>query len=380
MKAEELRREIAETLAGIENGAQESGWLVERATAIPVSEILFQKTDLEENEIRKAREFAERRRKGEPLQYILGDEYFGDLLLKVGPGCLIPRPETWGFVEKLLPLLPHGGTFCELGVGSGAVSLAIAHARSDVRVMGSELSPEALRWARRNLAAYGFANVEFRPGSLFEPFAGMQFDAVAGNLPYIPRAEKENLQREVREHEPEIALFAEGDGSGVIRRAIRGLKEHLKENGTAMFEAGSERSGEQGIIIKAEAVADYRPAKVGTEKIKKKEGDMSIPLTRTRDILGWLGERRRPGQILCGFSMETENLLENSRAKLEKKHVDMIIANNLKVEGAGFAGDTNVITVITRDEAKELPLMSKDEAAHRILDLCLAACQKEYEG
>ena len=107
---------------------------------------------------------------------------------------------------------------------------------------------------------------------------------------------------------------------------------------------------------------------------------MSIPLTRTRDILGWLGERRRPGQILCGFSMETENLLENSRAKLEKKHVDMIIANNLKVEGAGFAGDTNVITVITRDEAKELPLMSKDEAAHRILDLCLAACQKEYEG
>lgn len=241
MKAEELRREIAETLAGIENGTQESGWLVERATAIPVSEILFQKTDLEEKEIRKAREFAERRRKGEPLQYILGDEYFGDLLLKVGPGCLIPRPETWGIVEKLLPLLPRGGKFCELGVGSGAVSLAIAHARPDVQVMGSELSPEALRWARRNLAAYGFANVEFRPGSLFEPFAGMQFDAVAGNLPYIPRAEKENLQREVREHEPEIALFAEGDGSGVIRGAIAGLKEHLKENGTAMFEAGSEQ-------------------------------------------------------------------------------------------------------------------------------------------
>ena len=98
---------------------------------------------------------------------------------------------------------------------------------------------------------------------------------------------------------------------------------------------------------------------------------MSIPLTRTRDILGWLGENRRPGQILCGFSMETENLLENSRAKLEKKHVDMIIANNLKVEGAGFAGDTNVITMITRDETRELPLMSKDEAAHRILDRIL---------
>ena len=143
------------------------------------------------------------------------------------------------------------------------------------------------------------------------------------------------------------------------------------ESAQEMFEAVSERCGEQDVIIKAAAVADYRPAQVGTEKIKKKEGDMSIPLTRTRDILGWLGENRRPGQILCGFSMETENLLENSRAKLEKKHVDMIIANNLKVEGAGFAGDTNVITMITRDETRELPLMSKDEAAHRILDRIL---------
>ena len=143
------------------------------------------------------------------------------------------------------------------------------------------------------------------------------------------------------------------------------------ESAQEMFEAVSERCGEQDVIIKAAAVADYRPAQVGTEKIKKKEGDMSIPLTRTRDILGWLGENRRPGQIFCGFSMETENLLENSRAKLEKKHVDMIIANNLKVEGAGFAGDTNVITMITRDETRELPLMSKDEAAHRILDRIL---------
>ena len=241
MTAEELKKQICKMLENCGNADQESGWIVSRATAIPVMEILFSRRPLEEGEIARAQAMAQRRQNGEPLQYILGDEYFGDLLLKVGPGCLIPRPETWGIVEKLLPLLPRGGKFCELGVGSGAVSLAIAHARPDVQVMGSELSPEALRWARRNLAAYGFANVEFRPGSLFEPFAGMQFDAVTGNLPYIPRAEKENLQREVREHEPEIALFAEGDGSGVIRRAIRGLKEHLKENGTAMFEAGSEQ-------------------------------------------------------------------------------------------------------------------------------------------
>ncbi len=143
------------------------------------------------------------------------------------------------------------------------------------------------------------------------------------------------------------------------------------ESAQEMFEAVRDYSRSQDVIIKAAAVADYRPAQVGTEKIKKKEGEMSIPLTRTTDILGWLGEHRQPGQILCGFSMETENLLENSRAKLEKKHVDMIIANNLKVEGAGFAGDTNVITMITRDETRELPLMSKDEAAHRILDRIL---------
>lgn len=143
------------------------------------------------------------------------------------------------------------------------------------------------------------------------------------------------------------------------------------ESAQEMFEAVRDYSRSQDVIIKAAAVADYRPAQVGTEKIKKKEGEMSIPLTRTTDILGWLGERRQPGQILCGFSMETENLLENSRAKLEKKHVDMIIANNLKVEGAGFAGDTNVITMITRNETRELPLMSKDEAAHRILDRLL---------
>lgn len=139
-----------------------------------------------------------------------------------------------------------------------------------------------------------------------------------------------------------------------------------------MFEAVRDHSQEQNVIIKAAAVADYRPAQVGTEKIKKKDGDLSIELVRTTDILGWLGEHRRPGQVLCGFSMETENLLENSRAKLEKKHADMIIANNLKVEGAGFAGDTNVVTVITKDGMKELPLMTKDETAHRILD-----CVKE---
>ena len=133
-----------------------------------------------------------------------------------------------------------------------------------------------------------------------------------------------------------------------------------------MFEAVTERSVAQDIIIKAAAVADYTPVERADQKVKKKEGDLSIPLKRTQDILAWLGEHRREGQFLCGFSMETEHLLENSRAKLAKKHVDMIAANSLRAEGAGFGTDTNRITLITADGDRELP-MSKEEAAHQIL-------------
>lgn len=139
------------------------------------------------------------------------------------------------------------------------------------------------------------------------------------------------------------------------------------ESAREMFEAVTGCSGDQDIIIKAAAVADYRPQTVGAEKIKKADGDMSIALERTDDILGWLGSRQRPGQFLCGFSMETQNMLENSVAKLEKKHVDMIVANNLKVAGAGFGTDTNIVTLITRDGVKELPILSKEEVAHRLL-------------
>ena len=135
-----------------------------------------------------------------------------------------------------------------------------------------------------------------------------------------------------------------------------------------MFEEVTGRAEEQDIIIKAAAVADYTPVTTATEKIKKKDGDNAIALTRTKDILGWLGEHRREGQFLCGFSMETQNMLENSRQKLTKKNVDMIVANNLKVQGAGFGGDTNVVTLITADGATELPLQSKEEVAGKLLE------------
>ena len=138
-----------------------------------------------------------------------------------------------------------------------------------------------------------------------------------------------------------------------------------------MYEAVTANAPEMDIIIKAAAVADYTPETVADNKIKKTDGDMFIPLKRTQDILGYLGQHRVPGQKLCGFSMETENMLENSRKKLAKKNLDMIVANNVKVSGAGFQGDTNVITMITAEDVREFPLMSKTEAAHAILDRIL---------
>lgn len=137
-----------------------------------------------------------------------------------------------------------------------------------------------------------------------------------------------------------------------------------------MFEAVTALAPEQDIIIKAAAVSDYTPLHKADSKLKKGDGEMSIELTRTKDILKYLGENKKQGQFICGFSMETDNVIENSRAKLTKKNCDMICANSLRTEGAGFGVDTNVITLITKDGEAELPMMSKDEAAHKILDKC----------
>lgn len=135
-----------------------------------------------------------------------------------------------------------------------------------------------------------------------------------------------------------------------------------------MFDAVTEQAKEQDIIIKSAAVADYTPSTVATEKIKKQDNDMAIPLNRTQDILSYLGQHKKAGQILCGFSMETEHMLENSKQKLERKNADIIVANNLKEQGAGFGTDTNVVTFITKNQVKELPILSKEEVADALFD------------
>ena len=138
-----------------------------------------------------------------------------------------------------------------------------------------------------------------------------------------------------------------------------------------MYDAVVSRADNQDIIVKAAAVADYTPTSVADNKIKKSDGDMAIALKRTKDILAHLGENKRDDQVICGFSMETENLIDNSRGKLKRKHIDMIVANNVKDEGAGFKTDTNLVTLITDDQTISLPLMSKDDVASAVFDALL---------
>ena len=147
-----------------------------------------------------------------------------------------------------------------------------------------------------------------------------------------------------------------------------------------MFEAVAGRASEQDIIVKAAAVADYRPKSVSSEKMKKKDGELTLELERTDDILAWLGGHKRPGQFLCGFAMETQDLIGNARQKLQKKNLDMIVANSLRVEGAGFGGDTNVVTMITENEELSLGKMSKEETASKIMDRIMDIRAAEDNG
>lgn len=154
-------------------------------------------------------------------------------------------------------------------------------------------------------------------------------------------------------------------------KPVPGVKTVDVVSARDMFEAIQAALPETDILVKAAAVADYRPVSIAEDKIKKQDGDMAIPLERTDDILGWVAEHRHPGLFVCGFSMETRDMIENSKKKLARKHLDMIAANNLKVAGAGFGVDTNVVTILTADGIQELPLMGKDQVAAKLLDAIL---------
>lgn len=228
--------------AGVENSGQESLWFCAAAAGLPPAEFSVSEREMQPGEIEAAESFVQRRCKGEPLQYILGNEYFGDLEFLVGPGVLIPRPETYFMVEYATAVLPTGGMFCELGTGSGAVALSVAALRSDAAVYASEISPEAIQWALKNREHLDLPKADIRLGSFFEPFpSDMKFHCVAANLPYIPEWEFPELQREVRDFEPGRALFAGDSGMADIKTALLLLRERLLPGGSAVFEGGSEQ-------------------------------------------------------------------------------------------------------------------------------------------
>lgn len=235
----ELKKKLADRFSrgGFDAPDLEAHFIVCEAAGIPDREFALHAHDPLDSEARgRAESFLSRRLTNEPWQYIFGHAPFRDLELAVGPGCLIPRPETEYSIDLMLDGLPAGASVCELGVGSGAISLALASERPDLTVVGTELSPAALKWAERNLKTLGLTNVSFLQGDLFEPVSGRRFDLIAANLPYIPEGDRVKLPPNVRDYEPEEALFAGADGLDVIARALEKAPEFLNPGGRIFFE------------------------------------------------------------------------------------------------------------------------------------------------
>jgi len=235
----ELKKHLAERLsrAGFEASDLEAHYIVCEAAGIPDRAFALHAHEPSGSEVRgRAESFLMRRLANEPWQYIFGHVPFRDLELAVGPGCLIPRPETEYSIDLMLDGLPQGASVCELGAGSGAISLALASERPDLAVVGIELSPAALKWAESNLKTLGLPNVTFLQGDLFEPVAGRKFDLIAANLPYIPEGDRCKLPPNVRDFEPAEALFAGADGLDVIARALKEAPAFLNPGGRVFFE------------------------------------------------------------------------------------------------------------------------------------------------
>ena len=235
----ELKKEFEERFsqAGFEAADLEALFIVCEAAGIPDREFALHAHEEIPSCVRtRADSFLARRLANEPWQYIFGHAPFRDLELAVGPGCLIPRPETEYSIDLMLDGLPQGASVCELGAGSGAISLALASERPDLKVVGVELSTDALKWAELNLKKYALPNVTFLHGDLFGPVAGRKFDLVAANLPYIPEGDRGKLPPNVRDFEPDEALFGGTDGLDVIARALKQVPDFLSPGGRIFFE------------------------------------------------------------------------------------------------------------------------------------------------
>jgi release factor glutamine methyltransferase len=243
---------LAET--GAENPKADVEIIFSEATGIPIAELrICGKTEISEPEKNKIVEILKRRSSGEPLQYILGKAYFRDLCLDVGPGALIPRPETEILVDEAIKAMPRGAKVCDVGVGSGAIILSIAHERSDCDALGIEISEDALKWARKNLEKYKLKNVRLTQGDLLDS-EDDKFDVITANLPYVCEYEYNRLQKEVRDYEPQTALLAEDEGMAVIKKLIKQAPARLKENGCLIIEFDPAQAEALEVFFKEESV------------------------------------------------------------------------------------------------------------------------------
>ena len=235
---------------GAASPAAEAGILLEHVCQLPPLELAASSRAATCAEVEGFHALLRRRAAHEPVQYLVGRAFFHDIELEVSPAVLIPRPETELLVDRVLELLPAAGSLLDLGTGSGAIALAVAHHRPDAGIVGAEISPEALRVARRNRDRLGAGNVELVRSDLVSALAGRRFDVIAATLPYGPEEDRDRLAPEVAEHEPALALFAAEHGTSVIRRALAELPDHLAPGGHALFELDPRQASEIATRLK----------------------------------------------------------------------------------------------------------------------------------